>query len=175
MVLIDDFRLAMRRLASGVSIVTAVAADGAQCGLTATSVFSLSLHPPALVVGVNKESRLGQAAHDLSCFGVSILGTGHRHIAEAFSGKVSGLKGTTRFVYGKWRYSSEGVPMLDDAPASFICKIDDVFEWSTHLLLIGSVTDVYLADSDTALLVYFSQRFTALSSGTDGPGTTLAR
>lgn len=165
MELIDDFRLGMQRLASGVNVVTAVSADGVRCGMTATAVFSLSLHPPSLVVGVNKESRLGEVLHDLSTFAVSILGTEHRHVAEAFAGKVSGVKGATRFAYGKWRYSSEGVPILDDAPACFICKADEIIERPTHLLLIGAVTEVYVTDRDLALLVYFSRHFTSVGSG----------
>lgn len=161
MVLVDDFRLGMQRLASGVSIITAVTTDGARCGMTATSVSSLSLYPPSLVVGVNKQSRIGKVARDIPAFAVSILGMRHRHIAEAFSGKVSGLSGPTRFAYGNWHDDDAGVPVLDDAPACFVCKIDDIVERPTHVLLIGAVTNVYMADSDTALLIYFSRRFSA--------------
>jgi flavin reductase (DIM6/NTAB) family NADH-FMN oxidoreductase RutF len=165
MELTDDFRLGMQRLASGVSIVTAVTTDGTRCGMTATAVFSLSLHPPSLVVGVNRESRLGQVIHQVPAFAVSILAMGHRHIAEAFAGKVSGVKGTTRFAYGNWRYSDEGVPILDDAPVSFVCKVDDIIIHSTHLLLIGLVTNVHVTDTDNALLVYFSRRFSGVGHG----------
>lgn len=165
MELIDDFRLGMQRLASGVSIVTATAADGVRYGLTATSVFSLSLYPPSLVVGINKETRLGEVIYSVPAFAVNVLGAGHRHVAEAFAGRVSGLRGSARFAYGEWRYSAEGVPILDDAPACFVCKVGDIIERSTHLLLIGDVANVYMAGKDSALLVYSVRRFGSTRPG----------
>lgn len=59
----------------------------------ATAVSSLSLYPPSLVVGVNKESWMGKVIKDASIFAVSILGTEHREVAEAFAGKTSGVRG----------------------------------------------------------------------------------
>ncbi|HEY5986842.1 MAG TPA: flavin reductase family protein [Streptosporangiaceae bacterium] len=159
---LSDFRLGMQRLPRGVSIITAVAADGKQYGITATAVFSLSLDPPSLVAGVNKRTRLGKTLYTASGFAVSILGTGHRDVAEAFAGKRSELRGADRFAYGEWRRDSTGVPILGDAPACFICKVDDIIERSTHLLLIGVVTKVYVADRDIAPLVYFSRTFTCV-------------
>jgi flavin reductase (DIM6/NTAB) family NADH-FMN oxidoreductase RutF len=156
----DDYRLGMQRLASGVSILTAVGSDGIRYGLTATAVCALSWSPPSLVACINKKSRMAEIIRDASTFAVSILGTSHRHVAEAFAGQVSGLTGSARFAYGKWFCSSEGVPILDDAPACFICKVDDIIDRSTHLLLIGGVTDVHVQEKDAALLVYFSRRFT---------------
>jgi len=159
----DDFRLGMQRLASGVSVVTAVTADGLRCGMTATAVFSLSLHPPSLVVGINKQSYLGGLLNDVTTFAVSILEARHRHVAEAFSGRVDGVHGATRFAYGKWRYCGDGLPILEDAPACFVCKVDDVIERSTHMLLIGAVIDVHVAEEERDLLVYSARRFAGLS------------
>src|SRR5690349_15979746 len=107
--LADSFLRGMQRLASGVSIVTATTADGARCGLTATAVSSLSLCPPSLVVGVNRQSWLGKVVTDAPAFAVNILGTQHRQVAEVFAGRVAGIRGTSRFDYGEWRPSAEGV------------------------------------------------------------------
>ncbi|GAA3804972.1 flavin reductase family protein [Streptomyces phyllanthi] len=162
--LADGFVRGMRRLASGVCVVTTTAADGKRCGLTATAVSSLSLHPPSLVVGVNRRSRLGEAIKDVPAFAVNILGTQHRKVAEVFAGNVAGIRGTARFDHGDWRPSAEGVPILGDAPANFICKVDDIIERTTHLLLIGAVTGVHTSDEECNLLVYFSQSFSAIST-----------
>jgi flavin reductase len=159
MELINDFRLGMQRLASGVSIVTAASADGERYGLTATSVFSLSLSPPSLVIAVNKETMLGRVIQGVPAFAVSILGSQHRHVAEAFAGRVSGLRGSSRFAYGEWRSSAEGIPILEDAPVCFICKVGDIIERSTHLLLIGDVANVHLAGKDGAVLIYAARHF----------------
>lgn len=159
---LDDYRLGMQRLASGVSVLTAVGSDGTRYGLTATAVCALSWSPPSLVACVGKKSRLAEVIREASTFGVSILGMRHRHVAEAFAGQVAGVTGSSRFAYGTWLRSGEGPPVLADAPACFICKVDDVIERPTHLLLIGAVTDVHVSKKESALLVYFSRRFTGV-------------
>jgi flavin reductase (DIM6/NTAB) family NADH-FMN oxidoreductase RutF len=158
----DNFLRGMRRLASGVSIVTTTTADGARCGMTATSVSSLSLYPPSLVVVVNRASWLGRVITDAPGFAVNILGTEHCLIAEAFAGRISGIRGSARFRYGNWRASPEGVPILYDAPACFICKVGDIIQRPTHLLLIGTVAGVHVADRDRDPLVYYSRRLVGI-------------
>ena len=162
--LADGFVRGMRRLVSGVCVVTTTTADGKRCGLTATAVSSLSLYPPSLVVGVNRRSRLGEVIREAPAFAVSILGTQHREVAEVFAGMVAGIRGTARFDHGDWRPSAEGVPILGDAPANFVCKVDDIVERTTHLLLIGAVTGVHISDQECNLLIYFSQNFSAIST-----------
>ncbi|MFE3031374.1 flavin reductase family protein [Streptomyces canus] len=162
--LADGFVRGMRRLASGVCVVTTTTADGKRCGLTATAVSSLSLYPPSLVVGVNLRSRLGEVIREAPAFAVSILGTQHREVAEVFAGRVAGIRGTARFDHGDWRPSTEGVPILGGAPANFVCKVDDIVERTTHLLLIGAVTGVHISDEECNPLIYFSQNFSAIST-----------
>ena len=57
------FRLAMRRVASTVAIVSAQH-DGEQHGTTATSVTSISMEPPSLLVCFNQASRLHHFLHE---------------------------------------------------------------------------------------------------------------
>jgi flavin reductase (DIM6/NTAB) family NADH-FMN oxidoreductase RutF len=168
---INDFRVGMQRLAHGVSIITAAGRDGNRYGITATAVFSLSLEPPSLVAGVNKCSGLGKILIDANNFGISILRIGHGDVANAFAGNMPERSGTDRFAYGEWRYDATGVPLLSDASACFVCEIGDIIEWSTHFLLIGVVTKIYVADGEIAPLVYFSRRFTCIG---DEPIVTRA-
>ena len=50
-----DFRSAMRHLAGGVSVIT-VGRGKDITGMMVTSVSSLSVEPPALIVSINRES-----------------------------------------------------------------------------------------------------------------------
>ncbi|HEV7834506.1 MAG TPA: flavin reductase family protein, partial [Caballeronia sp.] len=50
-----DFRSAMRHLAGGVSVIT-VGRGKDITGMTVTSVSSLSVDPPALIVSINRDS-----------------------------------------------------------------------------------------------------------------------
>ena len=57
----SDFRKAMRRLTSAVSVIS-TAHDGARHGITVTSVTSVSMTPPSILFCVNRASRLRQPA-----------------------------------------------------------------------------------------------------------------
>ena len=69
-----EFRLAMRNLASGVAIV-ATGTDKARRGLTVSSVTSLCMEPPCLLVGINTNSETHDAILTNGSFGVNLLGS----------------------------------------------------------------------------------------------------
>src|SRR3974390_2094174 len=91
----DDFRGAMRHLVGAVSVITVGRGDDIT-GMTVTSVSSLSLEPPSLIVGVNRASSTWPLLRRYGHFGVNILNANQLEIAESFSGK-SGSKGAERF------------------------------------------------------------------------------
>ena len=91
----DDFKGAMRGLAGGVSVIT-VGQGRDITGMTVTSVTSLSVDPPTLIVSVNRSSSSWPLLRRYGAFGVNILGADQREIAERFSG-TGGLKGADRF------------------------------------------------------------------------------
>lgn len=159
----DGFRQGMRRLASGVSVIAAAGPDGLRCGITATAVCSLTVEPPALVACVHKETRLGRVLQETEVFSVNLLAMQHRRVAEAFAGMVPGVRGSRRFLYGDWRHGENGTPVLADAPACFSCRLGDIVERSTHLLLIGEVFDVRVTGGESSPLVYVSRRFTGVA------------
>lgn len=82
--LVDDFKAAFRRLASGVCVVT-FEKDGRLHGFTATSVTSISASPPMLLFCVsNRSSSFSSMAVGLDV-GVSILSSEQRSLADRFA------------------------------------------------------------------------------------------
>jgi flavin reductase (DIM6/NTAB) family NADH-FMN oxidoreductase RutF len=147
-----SFRLAMRQLASGVCLVTH-GAGAARTGLTATSVSSLSLDPPTLIVCVNKSASLFSQLRRGDAFGVSVLGAQHAEFADRFAGRA-GLKGAERFAEGDWLETPAGVNLLADALAGLECEAEEVIERHTHAILIGRVTSAAPHPSEGALLYW---------------------
>jgi flavin reductase (DIM6/NTAB) family NADH-FMN oxidoreductase RutF len=147
----DVFKLAMRRLAAGVTIIT-TCHDGHRCGLTATAVCSLSADPPQLLVCVNRSSQ----AHDIIKRGanlcVNLLARRHKALAARFAGQKKGVAGEERFRAGKWTTLKTTAPVLDDALASFDCVVRETVESSTHTIFIGNVVDVRLRAEGHPLL-----------------------
>src|SRR5690348_14692394 len=86
----DEFRGAMRHLTGGVSVITAGRGKEIS-GMTVTSVSSLSVEPPSLIVSVNRAASSWPLIARHGVFGVNILTADQLDIAERFTGK-GGLK-----------------------------------------------------------------------------------
>lgn len=145
----ESFRSAMRHLAGGVSIVTSGRGDE-RSGLTATSVSSLSMEPPSLIVCVNRSSSMISVLRDRRSFGVNILAAHHREVADRFAGR-HGVSGADRFAGSDWIELVTGAPLLADALAAVDCTVDSIVDWNTHALVIGRVEAVRLHGGPQAL------------------------
>jgi len=159
-----DFRNAMRRLTGGVSVITAGIGWDIS-GMTVTSVSSLSVDPPALIVSINREASSWPLVRRYGFFGVNILTSDQIDIAERFTGK-DGLRGADRFAGAHWTTRVSGVPLLTDALAVIDCEVEDVVERHSHAIVIGRVLDV-AGSTRTAALAYWQGRYVAVDQDED--------
>jgi flavin reductase (DIM6/NTAB) family NADH-FMN oxidoreductase RutF len=160
----DDFRGAMRHLVGAVSVITT--GRGADVtGMTVTSVSSLSLDPPTLIVSINRASSTWPVLKHYGIFGVNLLTSDQLDIAERFSGK-NGLKGRERFGGGKWVASGPGAPLLVEAAAAIDCVVEDVIERHSHAIVVGRVRDLTLSKHESAL-AYWHGRYFAVDRDED--------
>lgn len=102
------FKRGMRRLASGVSLITTID-DGVRYGLVATAVSSVSAAPPTLLICVNTAASAHDHVAAAGVFCVNILAEGHEDVAARFS---SSRDRETRFASGEWRQIETGAPAL---------------------------------------------------------------
>ena len=133
----DGFRAAMRELAGAVSVISCGQGEG-RAGFTATSVSSLSLDPPSLIVCVNRSSSSWPTLAAAKSFGVNILSSAHRELAHRFAGG-DGAEGAQRFAGADWMTLRTGAPLLADALASFDCAVEEIIERHSHAIVIGRV------------------------------------
>jgi flavin reductase (DIM6/NTAB) family NADH-FMN oxidoreductase RutF len=160
----SDFRKAMRQLTGGVSVITAGRGRDIS-GMTVTSVSSLSIDPPALIVSINRESSSWPLVKRYGFFGVNILTSDQIDIAERFTGK-GGLKGADRFGGAGWMTRASGVPLLVGALAAIDCEVEDIVERHSHAIVIGRVLDVAVS-ARTAALAYWQGRYVAIDQDED--------
>jgi flavin reductase (DIM6/NTAB) family NADH-FMN oxidoreductase RutF len=153
------FRLAMREFASGVALVSAVHGDK-KSGCTATSLCSLSLEPPSLIVCIERGSATLAVIRSASAFGVSIVGAEHEALADRFAGRT-GLKGAARFAGADWMTLATGAPLLTDALASMDCRVEEILERHTHAIVIGRILAVR-RNADGPALLHWRGRFQPL-------------
>jgi flavin reductase (DIM6/NTAB) family NADH-FMN oxidoreductase RutF len=159
-----DFRSAMRHLAGGVSVIT-VGRGNDISGMTVTSVSSLAVDPPSLVVSINRESSSWPLLKRHGFFGVNILTADQLDVAERFTGK-DGLKGAERFAGATWTTGASGVPLLMGALAAIDCEAEDIIERHSHAIVIGRVLDLRLS-SRTAALAYWQGQYVAIDQNED--------
>ena len=159
-----DFRSAMRQLTGGVSVITAGRGRDIS-GMTVTSVSSLSVDPPALIVSINREASSWPLVKRYGFFGVNMLASDQIDIADRFTGK-GGLKGADRFAGAQWMTRASGVPLLAGALAAIDCEVEDIVERHSHAIVIGRVLDVAVS-ARTAALAYWQGRYVAIDQDED--------
>jgi 3-hydroxy-9,10-secoandrosta-1,3,5(10)-triene-9,17-dione monooxygenase reductase component len=140
---------AMQKLAGGVTVITTGIGDD-RTGLTATSVASLSLAPPSMIICVNRNASAWPMIKRYRHFCVNVLAHHHRDIAERFSGR-DGLKGKDRYATARWTPLATGALALEDALAAVDCELEDYLERHTHAIVIGAVRAVRLGEGDALL------------------------
>lgn len=137
----QDFKNAMRRLAATVSIIATADEDGWH-GMTATSVTSVSMDPPSVLVCVNTTATLHKILHAGRRFSVNLLRASQEVHAGTFSS--SKIRGADRFADHAWKASDEedSLPYLVDAQSNLFCDIDQAVDYGTHTIFIGRVSAV---------------------------------
>jgi|EndMetStandDraft_8_1072994.scaffolds.fasta_scaffold427799_2 flavin reductase (DIM6/NTAB) family NADH-FMN oxidoreductase RutF len=148
------FRMAMRRVASTVAIVSAQRGSERH-GTTATSMTSISMEPPSILVCFNKVSRLHDFLHAQDHFCVNVLHTSNLAIAKIFSSSATAEE---RFGLGDWRLDAEGTPYLAGAQANLFCSKEQEVTYGSHTIFIGRVLRA-LSRDDVSPLLYRDGRY----------------
>jgi flavin reductase (DIM6/NTAB) family NADH-FMN oxidoreductase RutF len=159
-----EFKRAMRRLASTVTIISTADANGSRYGMAATAVSSVSTDPPSLLICVNHSASIHAPLTGRGAFCVNVLSTDHEDLVSAFSGRLTGAE---RFTVGDWHDDDRGIPYLEDAQCNLVCDVDTVVPFGTHSVIIGRVSAVRVAEG-IAPLIYADGRLAASQSLTTG-------
>jgi flavin reductase (DIM6/NTAB) family NADH-FMN oxidoreductase RutF len=155
---VESFRAAMRELAGGVAVVT-VGKDEAVTGFTATSISSLSVQPPRLIVCVDRSSASWLALQRYPYFGVNFLRSQERMLANRFAGR-NGLEGAARYAGSRWTTMTTGAAILKDGLASLDCEVEELLMRYDHSIVIGRVRAVQVCPGAFPLVYWQSDYHT---------------
>ena len=126
-----EFRHAMRRVPTGVTVVTTQVRDEIR-GMTANAFMSGSLDPPLCVISVALKARMHAFLVEAGHFGVNILARGQESLIGHFSGRpVEGLE-------PKYDYAG-GTPLFAHANATIAAKVVAQHACGDHSLFIGQI------------------------------------
>ncbi|MET9340063.1 MULTISPECIES: flavin reductase family protein [unclassified Nonomuraea] len=151
--LVESCRMFMSAYPTGVAVVTAISPEGEPCGLTCSSLISVTLSPPTFLVSMNIHSRTLAAALGSGGFGVNLLPARARPVAELFSSLTA-----DRFSSVQWSpYGRLGLPRLEEDLHGWAeCLVEQVWTVTDHALVLGRVTEIHSAP-ETPLLYGFRQ------------------
>jgi flavin reductase (DIM6/NTAB) family NADH-FMN oxidoreductase RutF len=128
------FRDALGMFATGVTIVTARAADGALIGVTANSFNSVSVEPPLVLWSLARTAASLPVFAEGSHYAIHILAADQKALAERFASKA-----VDRFAGVAYTLSAAGAPLLPGAAATFECFNRSRYIEGDHVILVGEV------------------------------------
>lgn len=141
----------MRRYPTGVTIVTAQSGD-VQHGMTANSVTTLSLDPPAYLICVAKSARLHPVIDQSRKFCVNLLAFDQADVSTTFA--KTDLSDDERWDTVDWRDSELGPRFIDGCTGYAECKVTAAYDGLTHTIYIGEVLRLELGDDKPPLIFY---------------------
>ncbi len=132
----DDLRDVFAARAAGVAVVATRDREGFR-GLTATSLTSVSLDPPLLLVGLDRLTQTRDAVAAAGTFTVSLLERRQEFVAERFAGRAP-------LVQPDWAdvphdLTMSGLPIVRGSVAWFECTLRELRPAGDHDLALGEL------------------------------------
>jgi flavin reductase (DIM6/NTAB) family NADH-FMN oxidoreductase RutF len=154
-----QFRNALGRFATGVTVITASDADRTH-GMTVNSFVSVSLDPPLVLVSLDNRSSMHNRLHaagldapgqgGASRFGISVLTDEQEAVSNHFAGRtVEGMH--VRFI------THNKVPLIEGALAHFVVQVTAAYLAGDHTLYLGRVE--YFEAREGRPLLFHSGRY----------------
>ena len=144
-----NFRSALGRFPTGVTIITAEKNDKSLVGLTVSSFNSVSLDPPLIVWSLSRSSSSLTAIENCERYVIHVLGSDQMALAGRFA------RGTApeRFADVAMTKAPNGAPKIDTPCAAwFECFNRSRYDEGDHIIFVGQVENC--SHSEAMPLVY---------------------
>jgi len=148
-----DFRRALGKFPTGVTVITTRDAEGNPIGMTASSFNTLSIEPALVLWSIDKGALSLEAFTRGQAFAINILRNDQIEISNRFA-----RRGEDKFAGIHTRDDQHGSPLLHGTAAWFGCKTWNVYEGGDHFIVVGEVTD-YSYEENVSSLVFHNGRY----------------
>ena len=142
-----EFKKAMSRWASGVTVVTAEY-NGVRHGITVSAFSSLSLDPPLALICIGKSTAVHDTIRKGERFVVNVLSDYQEALSNRFASKVD-----DRFDGVALRTGKLGVPVLEGCLATIECRLHETLPGGDHTIFVGEVVNADIREGSP--LMYF--------------------
>ena len=145
----DNFKKAMRSYVYSVSIMSNIDDNKNLNAITVSSVTSVSIDPPSLLVCINKTAGIHDSITKNSKFCINLLKKSQQDISNLCS---TFQEEENRFKNDKW--DTTDIPFLKNAQANIFCKVDEIISYHTHSIVVAKVIESkYSNEIDTLIYV----------------------
>jgi flavin reductase (DIM6/NTAB) family NADH-FMN oxidoreductase RutF len=155
----QQMRDVMGHFATGVTVVTARAADGTAVGTTANAISSVSLRPPLLLACLAESSETLAAIRATGNFAINVLGKHQRDHSDRFAAKGA----DTRAHEVGFEDHPLGVPVLPDSLATIACELEAIHPAGDHEIVVGLARSLSRAEAVTEPLLFYRGSYSELT------------
>jgi flavin reductase (DIM6/NTAB) family NADH-FMN oxidoreductase RutF len=139
-----EFRDALGRFATGVTVVTTITDEG-PVGITANSFSSVSLDPPIVLWSIGRHSRRFPAFERCERFAVHVLGADQIDLSRRFARSGDAFTGLEH------DRNEHGVPLLRGCLSRFECERFAAHDGGDHVIMVARVNAASLANGEPLL------------------------
>jgi len=150
----DDFRSALSRFATGVTVVTTLDDEGQPHSMTANAFSSICLDPPTIMVCIAHGTHTYGYLEKTGRFGVNILKQEQQELGAYFAKRPEDRTGDVEYRYSE---AEDGVPILDDSMVFFGCEVLGSHVYGDHTIYVAAVKEMRQDDSGAPLMFYASR------------------
>jgi flavin reductase (DIM6/NTAB) family NADH-FMN oxidoreductase RutF len=156
-----DVAVAIGRIPAGVAIITTVQ-DGRPHGATGM-MWAESPDPPLALTTLQRTGTTRRLIEAEAAFGISLLTARDKHLTWQFARRADAAD---RFAGVSVSHGPvHGIPLLDDALATFECELEAVYPFGRHDIVVGRIVSARADDSpDAGPAIHFVGRLWQLSA-----------
>lgn len=147
----------MARLGAAVNVVTSAGPAG-RGGFTASAVCSVTDDPPTLLLCMNRGATAAPALKGNGVFCVNTLAAGQAEVSRVFAGSTK-CSMEERFHAGTWTELATGAPVLEDAMVAFDCRVSEMIEKGTHIVVFAEIEAIRQGSPQEGGLIYFGRDY----------------
>jgi len=139
-------RRSMGHFVTGVAVVSTGSSQENWCGMTISSLTSISLDPAVLMISLTHGSRTTDAIEEAGAFTVSVLSSRQEAVARHFA-----TRGGSRYEEIEHDLGEFGMPLIKNSLVQGECRLRDTTVIGDHTVVFGDVVNLRFRDG-TGLL-----------------------
>ncbi len=153
----NEFRHALGRFASGVTVVTTKDSGGRLHGITVSAFCSVSLEPPLILVCIEKNTGSHYAFEQSDSFVVNLLREDQQYLSDRFASSLP-----DKFAEVKYYSGIDDLPVLEDVLANLECRLVNSHASGDHTIYVGEIEKATINDGKP--LVYWHGNYREIKS-----------